>query len=116
MAARGCSAQAITSRQDEMPALTKAGRAQARVLLCAVATLVGACQTTWPTTRVKVARDAAIEARVREIVAGMTLEQKIGQMTQPDIRSVTPDEVRRYYIGSILNGGGAWPGMALLRG
>jgi beta-glucosidase len=40
----------------------------------------------------------------------MTLEQKIGQMTQPDIRSVTPDEVRRYYIGSVLNGGGAWPG------
>ena len=41
----------------------------------------------------------------------MTLEQKIGQMTQPDIRSVTPDDVRRYYLGSILNGGGAWPGM-----
>jgi beta-glucosidase len=41
----------------------------------------------------------------------MTLEQKIGQMTQADIRSVTPDDVRRYYIGSILNGGGAWPGM-----
>jgi beta-glucosidase len=41
----------------------------------------------------------------------MTLEQKIGQMTQPDIRSITPDEVRRYYIGSILNGGGAWPSM-----
>jgi beta-glucosidase len=41
----------------------------------------------------------------------MTLEQKIGQMTQADIRSVTPDEVRAYYIGSILNGGGAWPSM-----
>jgi beta-glucosidase len=41
----------------------------------------------------------------------MTLEQKVGQMTQPDIRSVTPDDVRRYYIGSILNGGGAWPSM-----
>ena len=41
----------------------------------------------------------------------MTLEQKVGQMTQADIRSVTPDDVRRYYIGSILNGGGAWPAM-----
>ena len=29
----------------------------------------------------------------RAIVAGMTLEQKVGQMTQPDIRSVTPDDV-----------------------
>ena len=55
--------------------------------------------------------NAALEARVRSIVAGMTLEQKIGQMTQPDIRSVTPDDVRHYYIGSVLNGGGAWPGM-----
>ena len=54
---------------------------------------------------------AALEARVRSIVAGMTLEQKIGQMTQPDIRSIKPDEVRQYYIGSILNGGGAWPAM-----
>jgi beta-glucosidase len=41
----------------------------------------------------------------------MTLEQKVGQMTQADIRSITPDDVRRYYIGSILNGGGAWPAM-----
>jgi beta-glucosidase len=41
----------------------------------------------------------------------MTLEQKVGQMTQPDIRSVTPEDVRHYYIGSILNGGGAWPAM-----
>jgi len=39
----------------------------------------------------------------------MTLEQKIGQMTQPDIRSITPEDVRRHYIGSVLNGGGAWP-------
>ncbi|MEO8547420.1 MAG: glycoside hydrolase family 3 protein [Sphingomicrobium sp.] len=53
---------------------------------------------------------AADEASIRRIVGGMTLEQKIGQMTQPDIRSVTPEDVRRYYLGSILNGGGAWPG------
>jgi beta-glucosidase len=56
-------------------------------------------------------RDAGLERRIDAILAGMTLEQKIGQMTQPDIRYVTPDEARRYYIGSILNGGGAWPGM-----
>ena len=46
----------------------------------------------------------------------MTLEQKVGQITQADIRSVTPDEVRRYYLGSILNGGGAWPGMNMHAG
>lgn len=55
-------------------------------------------------------RDARIEARIRQILSGMTLEQKIGQMTQPSILSVTPDEVRHYAIGSVLNGGGGWPG------
>ncbi|MEQ1498090.1 MAG: glycoside hydrolase family 3 protein [Novosphingobium sp.] len=64
----------------------------------------------WPAR--KAARlDAGIEARIARIVAGMTLEQKIGQMTQAEIRSITPDQVRQYYIGTILNGGGAWPGM-----
>ena len=65
----------------------------------------------WPAVKSAVAPDAKIEARAREILSGMTLRQKIGQMTQPDIRSVTPEEVRQYYIGSVLNGGGAWPSM-----
>lgn len=65
----------------------------------------------WPAMTSPTPRDAAMEARIAAIVAGMTLEQKIGQMTQPDIRYVTPDDVRTYYIGSVLNGGGAWPGM-----
>ncbi|HKC02366.1 MAG TPA: 1,4-beta-D-glucan glucohydrolase, partial [Sphingomicrobium sp.] len=63
----------------------------------------------WP-TRAAPTPDAALDARVRAIVAGMTLEQKVGQITQADIRSVTPDDVRKYYLGSVLNGGGAWPG------
>ncbi|MES2441618.1 MAG: glycoside hydrolase family 3 protein [Pseudomonadota bacterium] len=65
----------------------------------------------WPALHSPTAPDAAMEARIGRIVAGMTLEQKVGQMTQAEIRSITPDEVRLYYIGSILNGGGAWPGM-----
>src|SRR5574337_309277 len=39
----------------------------------------------------------------------MTLAQKIGQMTQAEIKSITPAQVTRYYIGSVLNGGGSWP-------
>lgn len=46
---------------------------------------------------------------MRKIVAGMTLAQKVGQMTQAEIKSITPAEVRQYYIGSVLNGGGSWP-------
>src|SRR4029453_15449834 len=91
-----------------------AGRARPRVMLCLAGALLASAATaadTWPRATNPAPRDAALEARVHAIVAGMTLEQKIGQMTQPDIRSVTPDDVRRHYIGSILNGGGAWPSM-----
>jgi beta-glucosidase len=63
-----------------------------------------------PATAVSAAAlDAAMEQRIARIVAGMTLEQKVGQITQPDVRNITPDEVRQYYIGTVLNGGGAWP-------
>ena len=64
----------------------------------------------WPHIDSAIHADPAIEARVREIVAGMTLAQKIGQMTQPEIQAITPEQVRQYYIGSVLNGGGSWPG------
>ncbi|MDZ4110679.1 MAG: glycoside hydrolase family 3 protein, partial [Brevundimonas sp.] len=30
---------------------------------------------------------------------------------QPDVRYITPEQVTHYYIGSVLNGGGAWPDM-----
>ncbi|MEK8033972.1 glycoside hydrolase family 3 N-terminal domain-containing protein [Ideonella sp. DXS29W] len=63
----------------------------------------------WPAITSSIPKDPAIESRVAQIVASMTLEQKIGQMTQPEIKSVTPDQVRQYFIGSVLNGGGSWP-------
>lgn len=64
----------------------------------------------FPRIRSSVAPDAGIEAQVAKIVRGMTLAQKVGQMTQPEIKTVTPEQVRQYYIGSVLNGGGSWPG------
>lgn len=64
----------------------------------------------WPQITSDIKRDGDMEATIASIVAGMTLEQKVGQMTQPEIKSITPDEVRQYYIGSVLNGGGSWPG------
>jgi len=39
----------------------------------------------------------------------MTLEQKVAQMIQPEIRDFTVDDMRRYGFGSYLNGGGAFP-------
>jgi beta-glucosidase len=55
-------------------------------------------------------QDKDIEAKVAALLARMTLEQKVGQMVQADIRSVTPDDVRKHRLGSVLNGGGAFPG------
>lgn len=55
-------------------------------------------------------QDPQIEAKVAALLARMTLEQKVGQMVQADIRSITPDDVRKYRLGSVLNGGGAFPG------
>ena len=39
----------------------------------------------------------------------MSLEQKVAQMIQGEIKHVTPDDVRRYGLGSVLNGGGSFP-------
>ena len=79
--------------------------------LSALAPAPGAAQAPTAPIRSALPRDEAQEARIRAIVAGMTLAQKLGQMTQPEIRAITPAEVRQYYIGSVLNGGGAWPRM-----
>lgn len=65
--------------------------------------------TDWPRIRSRAQVLPQLDARVRDIVAHMSLAQKIGQMTQAEIKSVTPDEVRQFYIGSVLNGGGSWP-------
>ena len=71
--------------------------------------LVPTHYTDWPAIKSHAKVDAKLEARVRDIVAHMTLAQKIGQMTQAEIKSITPAEVRQFYIGSVLNGGGSWP-------
>ena len=53
---------------------------------------------------------AAVEQRVAKILASMSVEQKVGQMIQPEIKFVSPSDVKKYHIGSILNGGGSFPG------
>ncbi|KAK4764655.1 hypothetical protein SAY86_025745 [Trapa natans] len=47
--------------------------------------------------------------RIRDLMARMTLSEKIGQMTQLDRAYVTPDIMRNYSIGSVLSGGGSVP-------
>jgi len=63
----------------------------------------------WPVVRSAIAPDPAIEAAVAELVGRMTVAQKVGQMVQAEIEAVTPEEVKRHHLGSVLNGGGSWP-------
>src|SRR3546814_5371468 len=53
---------------------------------------------------------ASGEAHVRALLARMSVEQKVGQIIQADIGSVTPQDVREYHLGSVLNGGNSGPG------
>lgn len=48
-----------------------------------------------------------IEQRVDALLAQMTLAEKIGQMTQVENNSLTPEDVTTYFIGSVLSGGGS---------
>ena len=47
--------------------------------------------------------------RAKEIIKKMTLQEKIGQMTQAERQHATPADVKKYALGSILSGGGSNP-------
>jgi beta-glucosidase len=50
-----------------------------------------------------------IENRVLDLLGQMTLAEKIGQMTQVEKNSISPQQVTEYFIGSVLSGGGGNP-------
>ena len=63
----------------------------------------------WPQGRSGLTRDPAVEARIVKLLSELTVEQKVGQIIQADIGSVTPAEVKQYRLGTILNGGSSGP-------
>lgn len=52
---------------------------------------------------------ASTEAEIDQLIARMTLAQKVGQLIQGDIASITPDDLAKYPLGSILAGGNSGP-------
>ena len=54
--------------------------------------------------------DPNIEAQIDEILPKLTLEQKVGQVIQGDTGSLTPEDVKKYRLGSVLSGGNSAPG------
>ncbi len=76
----------------------------------AVAPATTAPASLWPKLEFAVKKDPAVEAKITELLGKMTTEQKVGQLIQPELRHVTPADVIEYNLGSILNGGGSFPG------
>lgn len=53
---------------------------------------------------------ASFDSQVREVLARMTLEEKVGQMTQPEQDALKElDDIRNYSVGSLLSGGNSDP-------
>ena len=65
--------------------------------------------TLWPTLKNKVQKSTEIENTIAGYLKSMTLEQKVAQMIQPEIRDITVEDMRKYGFGSYLNGGGSFP-------
>lgn len=89
----------------------------ARVSMFAIAAALAAplaAQTAhpsaWPAAKSPAAiSDAATEARIDALLKRMTVEQKVGQTIQGDITAMTPADLARYPLGSILAGGNSGP-------
>jgi beta-glucosidase len=50
-----------------------------------------------------------IGSRVEDLLARMTMDEKIGQMTQVELGSIRSGDITTYFIGSILSGGDGNP-------
>ncbi|WP_413777342.1 glycoside hydrolase family 3 N-terminal domain-containing protein [Sphingomonas sp. S2-65] len=86
-----------------MPALAQ----QAPTALSAGQTV--ATPSKWPAARSQGLIDPQTEKQVSDLLARMTLEEKVGQMIQADIGSIKPEDLRTYPLGSILAGGSSPP-------
>ena len=63
----------------------------------------------WPRAVSALPANPRREARIAEILAHMTAAQKVGQLIQADIGNITPDDLRHYPLGSVLNGADSSP-------
>jgi beta-glucosidase len=85
----------------------KSFRATVVIILAMLA--VAACRTAQPSKTMRKSLSAN-DAAVRAILAQMTLDEKIGQMTQAEQDALKDiGDVRKYFLGSLLSGGNSDP-------
>ncbi|MEH6551503.1 MAG: glycoside hydrolase family 3 protein [Pseudomonadales bacterium] len=53
--------------------------------------------------------DPTIKQKVDALLSQMSLDQKIGQMTQAERATCSPQDVKAYHLGSVFSGGGSSP-------
>ena len=86
-------------------------RAQMAVAQAASSPSTVAHPAQWPAAASPTAiTDAKTENFISELMKKMSLEEKVGQTIQGDIGSMTPGDLEKYPLGSILAGGNSAPG------
>ncbi|WP_298193874.1 glycoside hydrolase family 3 protein [Novosphingobium sp.] len=64
----------------------------------------------WPRIAWPTVVTYADETKITQLLKQMDAACKVGQVIQGDIASLTPEDVARYNLGSVLNGGNSGPG------
>jgi beta-glucosidase len=55
-------------------------------------------------------KNKVLQNKVDALLSAMSLEQKVGQMTQAERTTCTPEQAKQFHIGSILSSAGSCPG------
>lgn len=82
---------------------------QAQSLLCGLLLLL-ATSSPWAATAALGHEHSQPDSRAESLLARMSLEEKIGQMTQVDMNALkNKADIKNYFIGSVLSGGSSDP-------
>jgi beta-glucosidase len=83
------------------PSHPRTGIVRLKLLLALLPASATAASPSWLT---------AHDAEIRQIVGKMTIEEKVGQMTQPDLGAIKDfNDIKSLCLGSVLSGGGSDP-------
>ena len=66
-------------------------------------------QVDWSRTNTCEYKNFDNEDLIEQLIDGMTIEEKVGQVIQGDLDFISPQDVKKFKIGSVLNGGNTAP-------